>query len=113
VLQSVGSELKDERLAELGTFTVKKPDADDGDPDQGLILEVKAPEGTVEGAKLLNGQGEPLDSAGTYSFGFGSEMTYGLSSSEQLPEDTQLRIILGGTESIQIVPLKFEAAEMP
>ena len=114
VLESIGGELQDERLAELGTFTLKEPDDDNGQPGHGLVIEVKAPEGTVEGVTLLNGQGQPLDSAsGSYSFGFGSEMTYGISAGEELPADTQLRITLGGTEKIQVVPLNLEASELP
>lgn len=114
VMNSMGGELKDDQLAELGTFTLKKPGEDDGEPGHGLVLEVKAPEGTVEGITLLDGEGQPLETAaGTYSFGFGDEMTFGINTSEALPADTQLRLTLGGTESIQVVPLNIESAELP
>ena len=113
VLQSVGGPINDERLAKLGTFTVEKQSADNGEPDNGLVLDVKAPDGTVEGIKLLDGAGEPLDTSASFVFGFGSQKTFSVGTDEKLPADTQLRITLGGSEKIQVVPLKLEGAELP
>jgi len=113
VLKSLDGELHDERLTKLGTFTIKKQSADNGEPDNGLVIEVKAPDGTVEGIKLLDGQGAPLDTASQFGFGGFSEKTFSIDTGKKLPDDTQLRITLGGNESIQVVPLKIEAANLP
>jgi hypothetical protein len=113
VLKSLDGELQDERLTKLGTFTIKKQSADNGEPDNGLVIEVKAPDGTVEAIRLLDGQGEPLETASQFAFGGFSEKTFSIDTGKKLPEDTQLRITLGGNESIQVVPLKIEAAKLP
>lgn len=113
VMESLGGELQDERLAELGKFVVKQQDADNGDPEHGLLIEFTGTAGTVEEMKLLDGEGQPLKSAGKFSFGFGGQKSFGLSTDQKLPADTQLRITLGGNESIQVVPLKFEDVALP
>jgi hypothetical protein len=113
VLKNIDGQLQDERLAKLGTFTVKKQSADNGEPDNGLVLEVKAPDGTVEDIKLLDGQGVPLKAASQSAFGGFSEKTFAVDTGEKLPADTQIQITLGGKESIQVVPLKIEGAELP
>lgn len=113
VLESLDGELEDERLAELGTFRVKRQSEDNGDPENGLVVEFKGDDGGVESIDLLDGEGQPLDSAGQFSFGFGSERTFSIDTGEKLPEDTQLRITLGGTEKILVVPLKFEEVALP
>jgi hypothetical protein len=113
VLDSLGSNLKHERLAELGTFKVSKQNADNGNPDHGLQLEVTGPEGTVEEIELLDGEGQPLKTAGQFSFGFGNQKTFNVDTGEKLPAGTHLRITLGGSETIQVVPLKFEDVALP
>lgn len=113
VLDSLGSNLKDERLAALGTFKIEKQSADNGDPDNGLQITFSGPDGTVEGIQLLDGEGQPLNAVGLFSFYGGNEMTLGVDTGDKLPAGTQLRITLGGSETIQVVPLKFEEVELP
>ena len=75
-------------------------------------VEFKGADAGVESITLLDGDGQPLDTEASFGFGFGSSKTFGISTAGPLPEDTQMRVTLEGSESIKVVPLKFEDLEL-
>jgi hypothetical protein len=94
-------------VEDVGELTISKwAGMSDGSPDYGLMI--KGPSETVQGVTLLDGEGTAIDPDETS--GFGGQ--FGIYAGEEFPEDTRMRIAVGGTESIKVVPLKFEDLEL-
>lgn len=104
VLASLGETIT---VEDIGDFTINKQDADNG-----LQIEFKGAGAGVESVTLTDGEGMPLDTDSTFQFGFGDSKTFGITTEGKLPEGTQMRVTLEGSESIKVVPLMFEDLDL-